>query len=124
VLKIKLKVGLKTRSDGEDEVVHKDAEIRPLTVGEIIQSGVDGEKLVQTPAGDYQLIQSPTLTGIHSLRFGIVKIGDIPGPLSMEMMFKLDPLDMELLQNESIKLQAATLEVSQSRGKRNTGKSG
>ena len=98
------------------ETVHKLAEIREVTAGDLIDATDESEKLVPTPEG-YQLIPSPTLVGLHTLRRQIVAIGDHPGPLTMAEMKLLSGTDLELLQQTATTLDAATLQGVENQGK-------
>jgi phage FluMu protein gp41 len=95
---------------GED--VLKDAVLREITAGDIIDAQEESEKLVLTPAGP-QLVPSPSLTGLNVLRRQIVRIGNVGGPLDLKMLKRLAPHDLNLLQAEADKLdQAVAAEVS------------
>lgn len=110
-IKCILKKGLRI---GEE--VHTEAEIREATVGDMIEAAEESERVVNTLDG-FQLLASPTLVGINVLRRQIVKIGGHPGPLTLGEIKKLDPLDLNLLQMEAQRLEAASLKESADRGR-------
>lgn len=91
------------------EEAHTEAEIRPATVGDMLDAASDGEKLCQTLEGDYQLLPSPQAVGIHLLRRQIVRIGTHPGPLTLAEIRRLDIADLEFLQGAALALEAASL---------------
>ncbi|WP_328184625.1 phage tail assembly protein [Marinobacter sp. OP 3.4] len=90
------------------EKTHKKARIRELTAGDIFDAQAEAERVIQTEEGP-QLVTSPSAVGIHTLRRQIVCIGDLDGPLSLKEMRKLHPVDLELLQEESMKLEQAVI---------------
>ena len=110
---VTLPVGLKTTrhsAAGGEEVVHRAAVLRELTTADLLNAGAEAEKAVRGDDGEYRLVQSPTLAGLHMLRRQIVKIGDIEGPFEVETMLKLDMKDFEALQDAAEKLDAAAMD--------------
>jgi phage FluMu protein gp41 len=108
---VELKKGLKI---GED--VHKLAEIREATAGDLIEATEESERLCATPEGGYILAASPTMVGLNSLRRQIVKIGDHPGPLTIGELKKLSSGDINILQEASARLERAGLEAIAQKG--------
>lgn len=98
------------------EAVHVAAEIREATAGDLIDACLESERLVETKDGP-QLVQSPTLVGLHTLRRQIVKVGDHPGPLGMPELRKLSSLDLSLLQEKARDLEVAALREVTARGR-------
>jgi len=98
------------------ETVHTKAVIREVTAGDLIDATDESEKLTLTPDG-YQLIASPTLVGLNTLRRQIVTIGDYPGPLTIGELRLLSGKDMNLLQQKAAELDNATLEAVAAQGK-------
>ena len=88
------------------ESVLREAELRELTAGDILDAQDSAEKLVQTAAGP-QLVASPARVGVELLRRQIVRIGDVAGPVSLGEIRKLHPDDLELLQRAAAQLDAA-----------------
>ncbi|MGE4406040.1 phage tail assembly protein [Pseudomonas sp.] len=97
---IELKKGLKI-----GETVHTEAEIREATAGDVIEAMEESEKLVMV-GSEPQLIASPTLVGVNTLRRQIVRIGTYQGPLSLGEIKRLDPHDLNELQLQSELLDA------------------
>lgn len=93
-------------------VQHLEAELRELTAGDIFQATAESEKLVDVPGDGPQMLTSPTLVGINSLRRQIVRIGEHQGPLTLEELGKLSVIDVSLLQEAAQKMEVASLEVA------------
>ncbi len=90
----------------------KDAVLRESAADDLIQAGMESEKLVATPDG-YQLVTSPTLMAAHCLCRQIVRIGDLQGPLTLKELGRLRPDDMNQLMAEAENLDQAALGVAQ-----------
>ena len=97
------------------DVVHLEAEIREATAADLIDATDESEKLVRTPDG-YELLASPTLVGLNTLRRQIVRIGEYKGPLSIAELKKLTATDLSLLQEKAVQLENASLEEVKDRG--------
>ncbi|MEX2450908.1 MAG: hypothetical protein WD407_08650 [Rhodospirillales bacterium] len=80
------------------ETVYKNAELREMSVGDIIDGSEESERLVAKPQGGYVLVESPTHAGINILRRQIVKLGTVEGPIDLSVMRNLNPHDLEFLQ--------------------------
>ncbi len=78
------------------DAIHKEAELRELTAGDILDATEDSEKIVQTKNGA-QVVQSPTLVGAHLMRRQILRIGGINGPLTLAQLRKLSGRDFQLI---------------------------
>lgn len=89
---------------GED--VLKDAVLREITAGDILDAQEESEKLMLTPTGP-QLVPSPSLVSTNVLRRQIVRIGNVNGPMSRKDLSRLSPHDLNLLQAEADKLDRA-----------------
>jgi phage FluMu protein gp41 len=89
------------------------AVLRELTPGDLIDAGSDAEKCMLGPDGEYHLVVSPTLSGVHLLRRQIVKLIDadgaavIDGPLDLDMFFKLNTADFLAMQQAAENLDKA-----------------
>lgn len=89
---IPLKHGLKI---GEELAM--DAVVRDATAGDIIDAGLESERLF--PLGDDVIVQqSPSLVGINLLRRQIERLGTYDGVVTVDMLRKLHPDDWEALQ--------------------------
>jgi phage FluMu protein gp41 len=117
-VKCTLKQGLKTvDAKTAEEIMNLEAELREVTAGDLIDAAEESERLVLTPEGNYQLVTSPTLTGLHCLRRQIVRIGEHPGPLTLGELRKLSGADLNLLNATAASLENATLEDVAKRGR-------
>lgn len=97
-------------------VANLEAEIREAGVGDMLDANDESEKVISTPDG-YQLIASPLLVGINTLRRQIVRIGDIKGPLTLGEIRKLTPVDLDILQSSADELEKASLKRVSARGR-------
>jgi phage FluMu protein gp41 len=109
-VKFDLKEGIKI-----GEAVYIAAEIREASAGDLIDAADESEKLIATPDG-YQLLASPTLVGLNTLRRQIVCIGDYKGPLTLSELKKLSAADLSLLQEKALTLEDASLKKVIDRG--------
>lgn len=107
---IPLDDGLKIGKDTLMTVVMRDA-----IGGDIIEAQEESEKLVYAVSKKGELIPtlvaSPTLLGINVLRRQILKFCDggetLQGPIELEMLKKLSPRDLNLLQEKADELDGA-----------------
>lgn len=99
------------------EIVHKLAEIREVTAGDLIDATEESERLVCTEEGEHILVASPTMVGLNTLRRQIVKIGDHKGPLTLGEIKKLSAADLNALQAQAQQLDQATLRGIENAGK-------
>lgn len=116
-IEVTLKDGLKI-----GETVHKVAVLRDGNIGDMLEAEIASERAVLLPNGDYQLISSPSVLAVESLRRQIVKIGDHPGPLTFEQMILLSKVDYAKLSKAADGLEMATVAAVAERG-RNTASS-
>lgn len=105
------------------DVVHTEAEIREATAEDLIDATDESEKVVRTAEG-FQLLASPTLVGLNTLRRQIVRIGDYKGPLTLGELKKLSAVDLSLLQEKAGELETATLAEIAARGRHSAGGQG
>jgi len=110
-----VKVTLKTGLTIADRT-HLEAEIREATAADLIDASDESEKLIATPEG-YQLLASPTLVGLNTLRRQVVRIGEHAGPLSLAELRKLSAGDLSLIQETALTLETASLEGALKRGR-------
>lgn len=121
---VPLPIGLKTTrtsAAGQEDVIHREAVLRELTTGDLINAGAEAEKVVLGDDGDYHLVQSPTLAGVHMLRRQIVRIGEIEGPLEIGELLKLDTADFTALQDAAERLDAAAVRAASGAANRGRG---
>jgi len=96
------------------ETVHKEAELRELTAGDLIDSQRASEQLMLAPQPDGsmapELISSPVTAGLEALARRIIRIGGLEGPFEIEdlkMMKKAE--DLAILQDAAERLDAAAI---------------
>jgi phage FluMu protein gp41 len=92
------------------EKLHKHVELRAPTAGDVIDAQEEAEKLVYAMQDGNlapQLVTSPSLAGTHVLRRQIVKLGEIQGPLDLDVLRKLHLEDFELIQVKVAELDQA-----------------
>lgn len=92
------------------------AVLRELGTADIVGSGEDAEKCVLGPDGQYHLVVSPTLSGLHLLRRQIARLEDktgtvIDGPLDVPMFFRLDSDDFLAIQEAAERMDKAGQEA-------------
>ncbi len=98
------------------ETVHREAEIREAGVADLLDATSESEKLVRTPEG-YHLIASSLMVGVNTLRRQIVKIGEYKGPLTLNEIKALSPVDLDLLQSKADELEKASMARIENRGR-------
>lgn len=98
------------------EKVHRDAELRLPKAGDIIEAGLESERVVPTPEG-YVLLMSPTMIAQHTLRRQIARIGEHPGPLTLAELKLLSATDLQLLQQAAEQLDGALNQALDQRGR-------
>lgn len=103
-------------------VAQKDCVIREALAGDVIAASEESEKPVSVtvafdekgkPIQDVQLVTSPTMVGINTLRRQIVRIGEQTGPFEMAQINMLSVPDLNLIQNKANILETASLAVAQ-----------
>ena len=99
------------------ENTYKEASLRLPTAGDLIDATEEAEKLIATPDGGYQLMASPTLVGLHTLRRQVVSIGEHPGPLTLNELRRLSAIDIAMLQSHAELLESSTLMETADRGR-------
>jgi len=92
------------------------AVLRELTAGDIIAASEAAEKLVQTVDGP-MFVQSPARMGIELLALQVERVGDIPAPISVNMLSMLCEEDLALLQDKADELDDAVAEAVSDRGR-------
>lgn len=89
----------------------KQVTLREATAGDVIEAQEESEKLVTVLDKDgnpeHAFVPSPTMVGVHVLRRQIKKLGDISGPLTLDMVKKLNPEDLNLIQSKINKMESA-----------------
>lgn len=104
------------------DTVHTVVELGELTAGDIIDAGTAAERVVFAPGAGWVLVQSPTLAGIEMLARQIRRIGDLADlPVTIDMLRKLDPDDLEDLQDAAAGLSQARVKTTEARGRGDPG---
>ncbi|EPG7298517.1 TPA: hypothetical protein ACXPD2_000138 [Klebsiella pneumoniae] len=107
-----LKTGL-PYGTGADAQYQLDVELQELTTGMMLAAQEVAEKVVMVPgAGGIrqpELVVSPTVLGAELTRRRVRRVGIINGPLSRELLDKLTPEDLEKINSEIEKMDAALL---------------
>lgn len=98
------------------ETIHKRVRLRELTIGEQLQVNADSERVVATPSG-YALVASPSLLTFLTLLRQIVLVNDPGVFVSEEQLKKCSSRDFDALIVASGKLESATLEAAEARGR-------
>lgn len=89
---------------------HKHVELRAPLAGDVMDAQEESEKLVYAMHDGSlapQLVTSPSLVGAHVLRRQIVRLGEIEGPLDLDVLKKLHLEDFELIQAKAAELDSA-----------------
>ncbi len=98
---------------GDKKRSHRHVVLREPTAGDIIDAQEESEKLVYKAVGERiepALVTSPSSMGINVLRRQIVEIGDIKGPLDIDLLKKLSESDLSLIQQKAAELDAGGME--------------
>jgi phage FluMu protein gp41 len=89
--------------------IHTTAELREATAADLIDATAEAERLVATPQGEWVIVPSQTLLGLHVLRRQVLRIGAHAGPLTLAELRKLSAYDLNALQGAALGLEAASL---------------
>ncbi|MDY4480298.1 MAG: phage tail assembly protein [[Pasteurella] aerogenes] len=80
-----------------DDEPQVDVETRELTTQDLIDAEMAAERLVFDSQGNPALVTSQVLFNYELLRRQIKSIGKIAGPVSLKILGKLDPEDLNLI---------------------------
>lgn len=89
--------------------------------GHIVAANEESEKVVMVPVmlddngapiTEPQLVISPSLVSVHLLRRQIKQIGEIKGPIEIEIFNKLSAKDLETIQGKAAELDQAANNAS------------
>ncbi|HCJ7758100.1 TPA: phage tail assembly protein [Citrobacter freundii] len=100
-LNFELKHGLLTGKGTADETLHKTVRLRELTSKDIVDAQLASERVVIGANGKAVAYCSEVLYGLEMMRRQIAGIGSLPGPLSLELLYKLDPSDLKHLTEQA-----------------------
>ena len=93
-----LKDGLKI---GDKDGVQKHVVLRELTAGDIIEASQASERVAFTQSGETVLTSSPSLLGVLLLCQQIKRLGDLDGPIPLNVLKRLSADDFTVLQQKS-----------------------
>lgn len=108
---VELQDGLKV-----GETLHKKIRLRELTIGDELKVHAEAEKVVATPTG-YHLVSSPSLVTFLTLLRQADLVNDPGVFITEEQLKKLSRTDFDLLIDASTKLEKASLEAAENRGR-------
>ncbi|WP_437889582.1 phage tail assembly protein [Phytobacter sp. V91] len=114
---IHLKHGYVTGKGTSDETRHTDVTLRELDSRDVVESQLAAERVVIGDNGKAVAYCSEVLMGLELLRRQILKVGEIPGPLSIKQLYSFHPEDLELLSSSASSLDDMLAETS-NRGRR------
>ena len=95
---------------GKEKLTH--VELGELTAGDIIEAQMESERVVNGPAGPV-LVSSPALSGVLMLCRQIKRLGNIAGPLELDLLKKLHEEDLLLLEVKATELGNAAAQAAQ-----------
>ncbi|HBQ6087519.1 TPA: phage tail assembly protein [Klebsiella pneumoniae subsp. pneumoniae] len=93
--------GYVTGKGTDDEMRHKEVTFRELTSEDVINSQLAAERVVIGENGKAVAYCSEVLMGVELLRRQILKVGEIPGPLSLKQIYNFHPEDLEILSSKA-----------------------
>ena len=98
---IQLKHGYVTGKGTADETRHTEVTLRELDSRDVVESQLAAERVVIGDNGKAVAYCSEVLMGLELLRRQILKVGEIPGPLSQKQLYSFHPEDLELLSSKA-----------------------
>ena len=101
---IPLKHGFVTGKGTADETRHIEVTLRELDSRDVVESQMAAERVVIGDNGKAVAYCSEVLMGLELLRRQILKVGEIPGPLSIKQLYSFHPEDLELLSSKASSL--------------------
>ncbi|MFM5095783.1 hypothetical protein ACEUCJ_19180 [Aeromonas rivipollensis] len=107
----------KTMGSGDEPLLYRDVGLRELNTCDLIDAQLESEKVVVHESGKAIPYTSDVLYGLNLLRHQIEYIGEIPGPIDMNMIRKLHPEDFDLIQRKAQELDQALAEDLEKRVK-------
>ena len=100
----------------QGDTTHTSCVLCEPNAGALIAANEESEKVVMVPVAlddkgnaitEPQLVISPSLISVHLLRRQIQSIGEIKGPIEIEIFNKLTAKDLEAIQAKAAELDAA-----------------
>jgi len=105
----------------QGDTAHTNCVLREPCAGDVIAANEESEKVVMVPVAldetgqpitEPQLVISPSLVSVHLLRRQIDSIGEIKGPIEIEIFNKLTSEDLLEIQSQAAKLEQAANKAS------------
>lgn len=109
----------KTMGGGDESLLYREVGLRELTSADLIDAQLEAEKVV-VQNGKAVAYTSDVLYGLNLLCRQVEYIGEIKGPLSMQLLKKLHVDDFGLLQSKAQELDLALTEALAERGRSNS----
>ncbi|AUV10769.1 hypothetical protein C2U39_00335 [Aeromonas sp. ASNIH3] len=106
----------KTMGGGDEPLLYREVGLRELTAADLIDAQLDAEKVV-VQNGKAIAYTSDVLYGLNLLCRQVEYIGEIPGPLTINMIKKMHVDDFGLLQGKAQELDMALAEALAERGR-------
>lgn len=114
-----LKHGISGKGSDEQSLLYREVGLRELTSADLIDAQLDAEKVV-VQNGKAVAYTSDVLYGLNLLCRQVEYIGELPGPLTINMIKKLHVDDFGLLQRKAQELDMALAEALAERGRSNS----
>lgn len=119
LITFQLEHGLKAVGSGDEPLLYREVGLRELTAADLIDAQIDAEKVV-VQNGKAIAYTSDVLYGLNLLCRQVEYIGEIPGPLTINMIKKLHVEDFGLLQSKAQELDMALTEELAKRGRQDS----
>ncbi|MGE6160631.1 phage tail assembly protein [Aeromonas salmonicida] len=114
-----LEHGIQGKGSDEQSLLYREVGLRELTSADLIDAQLEAEKVV-VQNGKAVAYTSDVLYGLNLLCRQVEYIGEIKGPLSMQLLKKLHVDDFGLLQSKAQELDLALTEALAERGRSNS----
>ncbi|WP_345859329.1 phage tail assembly protein [Shewanella algae] len=106
--------------EGDEQRIYTAVTLRELTAGDLIDAAIEAEQVRQVAEGGrtrYVTVRSEELFSLALLGKQIASIGAIQGPISLQMLKRLQADDLLLLSRHANGLDGAALEDVTARGR-------
>lgn len=107
-----LKHGYVTGKGTTDEARHTEVTLRELDSRDVVESQLAAERVVIGDNGKAVAYCSEVMMGLELLRRQILKVGEIPGPLSIKQLYSFHPEDLEVLSSKASSLDDMLVETT------------
>ncbi len=116
LITFQLEHGLKAMGSGDEPLLYREVGLRELNAADLIDAQLESEKVV-VQNGKAVAYTSDVLYGLNLLCRQVEYIGELPGPLTINMVKKLHVDDFALLQSKAQELDMALTEELAKRGR-------